>query len=628
MVPLPATNDSSRLRFSVLGPVRAWRGTTEVDIGPHLQRALLSVLLLKEGGRVSVGELVDALWGDDAPTTAESGIRTYVYRLRRALDLPGSRRPSVIESSGHGYSMPLDRVSLDLMDFREHVEQAQLHRLAEDHAQARERLRAALALWNGDTALSNIPGAFAEGRRARLAEERLSAIEDLLLLSEDDGLASVQLSKMFSLVRDNPLRERLWESLISALYRAGRRAEALLAFEECRRTLANELGVGPGASLRNLHERVLRSDPELLRAPHTAAGRMRTAPRRTAPLTDLAPAQLPSDLQVFAGRTEELARLHAMLPAEDQRPTSVSVGLITGMPGVGKSALAVHWAHQVADRFPDGQVYLDLQGYDASGSPMPVDEAMRLVLQSLGDDIRDLPRDRLALLARYRTLLSRVRFLLVLDNARTDELTRPLVAGAPGSCVLVTSRADLSSLAAIIGATTVKLDVLSPRESHEFVRRRLDSTRLSLAPDVVDDIVELCEGLPLAMALMVAQAAGNPGAPAADLVEDLRAARNSPVSSSASRLFRNLGRVVSWSWSGLSPGAAALLAALSRNFAREFDLPSAAALAGIPRRTAAGLLVELADANLITEVERGVYRCHTLVQVYGREADRGARCAT
>ena len=183
MVPLPATNDSSRLRFSVLGPVRAWRGTTEVDIGPHLQRALLSVLLLKEGGRVSVGELVDALWGDDAPTTAESGIRTYVYRLRRALDLPGSRRPSVIESSGHGYSMPLDRVSLDLMDFREHVEQAQLHRLAEDHAQARERLRAALALWNGDTALSNIPGAFAEGRRARLAEERLSAIEDLRLLS-------------------------------------------------------------------------------------------------------------------------------------------------------------------------------------------------------------------------------------------------------------------------------------------------------------------------------------------------------------------------------------------------------------------------------------------------------------
>ncbi|MFJ9723288.1 AfsR/SARP family transcriptional regulator [Streptomyces sp. NPDC101209] len=666
--------NSTDLRFSVLGPVRAWHADRELDLGSPQQRAVLAALLLRRGHPVSLAELVDAVWGVEPPTAAVSVLRTYVSRLRKVLE-PGrgpQDPPRTIVSVGDGYRACVPEQALDLAVFERSTADAAKASAAGDESTAAQLLHDALDAWPG-AALAGLPGPLAESERARLAEARLSALEARLDLDVRLGRHGQVVAELLSLTGEHPLREELCRLLMLALYRSGRQAEALAAYRRTRATLVTDLGIEPGAPLQELHARILATDAGLIGPPGQAAPASDASPQpvpavntphnqepqqpqpSTAPSTQSVPAapaavpapsaspaqaadelqpaprrpayaprlaQLPADLPTFTGRKAELRATLSMLPLDGSAPATLVITAIGGMAGVGKTTLAVHLAHQVADRFPDGQLCVNLRGFDPTGSVMCSQDAIRVLLDALGVPPQRLPAGLEAQTALYRSVLAERRVLILLDNARDAEQVRPLLPGSPGCFVIVTSRNQLTGLVAGEGAHPLTLNQLTPAEAHEFLARRLGTARLEKEPGAVDEIIARCALLPLALAVVAARAATHPDFPLSAIAEELRDSDDSLDAFAGDDITIDVRTVFSLSYEALSPPAARLFRLLGLHAGPDLSSPAAAALAGLTTRETRGLLVELTRAHLLTEHFPGRYTLHDLLRVYAAERVR------
>ncbi|UKY53275.1 AfsR/SARP family transcriptional regulator [Streptomyces inhibens] len=525
-----------RLRFQVLGPVRAWRGDRRLDLGPPQQRAVLAVLLLHEGRPVSVPQLVDALWGEQPPPRAVGTLRTYVSRLRALLE--PDRRPRqtarLLVSAGGGYALRVPGRALDSARFEVRLVTARRLRTAGDLAGAYEQLRSALALLEG-MALAGLPGPYAQRQRDRLTELCVTAQEELFACVVESGRRAASMAESIAGLRafaaEHPLRERTQALLMLALHREGRQAEARAVYTATRRTLLAELGAEPGPELRALSEELREGAARSMGSAGSAGSANSPGPRpgpgpaadaapppRRPPLTaptPHVPSQLPPDIADFAGRTEAVAQLEDVLcgAAGGQAPV---VATLSGLGGAGKTALAVHVAHTVRPRFPHGQLYVDLQGTDRT----PADSGTTLThfLRALGVAEGAVPDGLEQKAALYRSLLADRRVLVILDNARDGAQVRPLLPGAPGCAVLVTSRARTLALS---GARRVDVEVMDEAEALGLLSALVGARRVATDPDAARRLVSACGGLPLAVRIIAARLAARPGRAMADLVARL-----------------------------------------------------------------------------------------------------------
>ncbi|WP_328957443.1 AfsR/SARP family transcriptional regulator [Kitasatospora purpeofusca] len=508
---------SGGLRFEVLGPVRALRDGEELSLGAPQQQGLLLSLLFRSGRQVSGGQLIDDLWGDEPPASAHGVIRTYVHRLRRVLG------PDVLTSLGGGYLLVADHDGLDTTRCETLVARARMLRADGRPAEAATALRAALALWRGEP-MSGVPGAYVQRRRREWEERRLAVLEARLEAEAEAGAArgtvggrwTESVAELTALVEEHPLRERLSELLMLALYRSGRQADALEAYRAADRRLRTELGVAPGPGLRELHGRILAADrtltvpaarPVAPTPPGEAAG-----PAEADPAALLVPDQLPAAVADFTGRAAEAEALRAAL----REPGCVPVAVVAGMGGVGKTALAVQVAHDLAGEFPDGRLHLDLHGTD--GRPTRPEEALAVLLRSFGVVGEAIPTGLAERAARYRSVLSGRRVLVLLDNARDAEQVRPLLPGSPGCAVLVTGRTRIGALP---NARFTELAVLSADEAVTLLTRMVGGERVAAEPEAACELVRLCGQLPLAVRILAARLACRPGWSIARLVEQL-----------------------------------------------------------------------------------------------------------
>ncbi|HET6210622.1 MAG TPA: BTAD domain-containing putative transcriptional regulator [Jatrophihabitans sp.] len=580
---------------------------------------MLALLLLHANQHVGRQQIINAVWGTSPPTHAVNLVQRHMSGLRRVLE-PG--RPARSSSdrltwTEGGYLCTVPPDELDLIRFDEHVSTARAARAAGDLARASGELHAALRMWRGPVC----QGLFSpdlDAQRERLAERHISTLEDRIELDVELGEDSEVIPELRALVADHPLRERLRGLLMSALYRSGRQAEALAAYQEARRYLLEEVGVAPAAPLQRLQQRILAADPTLARVP--PAPRVRVTKARTASShpSPPAPAQLPHGLAAFVGRAAELARLDAVLgdPAATLASATPIVAL-TGMPGVGKSALALHWAHRVSDRFPDGQLYLNLRGFDPGGATLTPAEAVQGVLDTLGVLPDRLPASLEGRSALLRSLLAGRRMLIVLDNARDAEQLRPLLPGAPGCLVLATSRNQLAGLTAGDGAEPLMVDPLPTAVARELLEHRLGRQRIAAEPAAADQLIAYCAQLPLALSVVAVRAAR--GFPLAALAEELRSPRTRLAALHGGDRLTSLRETFDWSYRILSEPAARLFRLLALPPEGNLSVAVIASLAGVELRAVRELLGELVSMNLVAERLAGSYAVHPLLRGYAAE---------
>ncbi|WP_326557698.1 AfsR/SARP family transcriptional regulator [Micromonospora sp. NBC_01796] len=592
-------------RFSVLGPVRAWRGDVELDLGSPQQRAVLAALLLREGSQATITELIDALWDVDPPRAASGTVRTYLYRLRRVLTTGAPDPADVIESVGGGYTLRVGPEDLDYRRFRELVAGAAADRADGDLAGAAASLRSAEALWQG-SALAGVPGPYAQSQGMRLESLRRAAIEDRLAIDLDLGRHSEAVTELSALVADEPLCERLRQLLILALYRSGRKADALASYREVRRLLGDELGLDPGRALQDLHQRILTGDPTLLipadrRTPATAA------PVPARPPVPPVPAQLPADLADFTGRVEIMRTVTTALSAVDRAPV---VGLV-GLAGVGTSTLAVHAAHAVRDRFPDGQLYLDLRGPDEE--PVEARQALGSFLRAYGvgpDSHPDSLAERAAL---WRTVLDGRRVLMVLDHARDAEQLRHLLPASPGSAVIVTADRRMAGVPAARWST---VDAFRPDESLALMERVAGADRVRAEPEPARRYAEICSHLPLAVRLAAARLAARPEWSVAAIEDRLRVEIRQPVALHEDCIAVEVPFERAYGQLDPRQATAFCLAALPDG--PDLDLAAVASLLDLPPYEAERVMESLADVHLVETGPYQRYRYQSVVRWFAR----------
>jgi DNA-binding SARP family transcriptional activator/tetratricopeptide (TPR) repeat protein len=573
------------------------------------------MLLLHANQRVSRDQLIAALWPQRQPRSADGVLRTYVSGLRHTAGL--SQRDSLprLAAVAGGYRLDVALADLDLLVFADLA--AQGRRALQDGQADRAAglLRDALALWRGHPAEDVHVDSDTEALLARLVELRLSAEEawidaELALRHEADLIPRLR-----ALVGEHPLRERLWAQLIAALHRVGRRAEALTAFHELRGHLISELGLEPGPHVQALQQQILAGDePE-------------PEPAGEKPLDDwsggghaLVPRLLPAAIPGFVARELELASLDELLAwsAGASRPAAV-VAVLSGLPGVGKTSLAVHWAHRVAAQFPDGQLHADMNGFGPGGRPTTPDAAIRRFLDAFGVPPEHIPADPAAQADLYRSLLATRRVLVLLDNARDIGQVRPLLPAAPGCAAVVTSRDQLIGLVTGESAQLLTVDVLAPAEARQLLAARLGRHRVRNEAQAASDIVSHCGGLPLALALVAARATAHPQFPLAAIAAELNA--DCDVLSALDAVDPAMGphAVFSWSYRQLSPPAARLFCLAGLHPGTDLSVPATASLLSATTQQARSLLAELTRVNLATEHRPGRYTMHDLLRAYAAE---------
>jgi DNA-binding SARP family transcriptional activator len=623
--------DASVLRFELLGPLRAWRGDASVDLGPVQQRVVLAVLLLQQNRPIGRQALIEAVWGEEEPRSAANLVHRHVSGLRRVLGLgpargqgpagtgtPARTPPAashLIWTDG-GYLLTVPPGCLDLEVFGKEVLRAREARAAGDSPAAAGILRAALELWRGSPC-AGLTSPLVDAERDRLTEWRSSVVEECLELDLAIGRRPDMITELRQLVAEHPLREKLHGLLMLALYRAGRRAEALAAFGEARHVLREELGVDPAAPLQRLHQQVLNADPELVPPDQPDAPPALSAPASHAiPV----PAQLPHRVAGFSNREAEIDWLNKQLSgdAPDADGTAAIV-VITGTAGVGKTALALHWAHQIRDRFPDGQLYVNMRGFDPSGPAMEPTAAIRAFLDAFSVPPERFPMDLDAQAGLYRTILASRRVLIVLDNARDADQVRPLLPGTPSCLVIATSRNQLLSLIAADGARPLEPDLLSAEQAKRLLAVRLGQDSIAAEPAAVDQIVSACAGLPLALSIVSARVAANPRLTLAELADELGETRGRLHALEGGDPHTDLRAVFSWSYEALSESAARLFRLLGLHAAPEIGISAAASMAGQPRGQVRLLLGELTRAHLLDDRGRGRYACHDLLREYAAD---------
>lgn len=573
------------MRFELLGPMRGWQGDTELDLGSPQQRVTLAALLLAEGRVLSVQQLVNVLWGDaPPPQTAAATVRNYVSRLRAVLG------KAAISLVGSGYCAT---ATLDVREF------AALMGRARDAspAEARQLLERALRLWRGEP-LAGLPGAWAKGQRARLGEMRLSALEaraecDLALGRHQESVA-----ELASVVAAHPTRERLCRLQMLALYRSGRQAEAIGVFTDTRRLLAEKFGVDPSPELACLYQQIITGDPAL------ETGRVAAEP---AAVTLPVPRQLPLDVADFTGREADVEKMVGRLRSGDAR--TLLIWAVSGQGGVGKTTLALHVAHAVKDLFPDGQLFVDLQG--AGPDPMPPATALAAFMRSLGQG--DLPDGLAERAALYRSLLADRRMLVVLDNARDVAQLTPLLPGSAGCAVLATSRAKPIGLA---GALQVGLEVLSADESIRLLRTILGQERVAAEPDCALELVTACGFLPLAIRIAAVRLVTRPSWTIAQLCARLADERRRLAALQVGNLA--VESSLSLGYDQLRPELARAFRLLAVPDAAELTVAMAARLLDLAEAEVEELCEELVDLSLLQSPAMGRYRQHDLLKTFAR----------
>jgi DNA-binding SARP family transcriptional activator len=594
------------VRVRVLGPVDVMGDGGSRPVHGLRRKAVLAALALHGGQTVSTSRLADAVWGQTAPPTALNTLQSHVSYLRKVL---GSKAAILARPPGYVLALGDDGTDVQLAERLLH------HGVrAADPAQGARDLREALALWRGRP-LADV------AELAWLAEQAVQL--DLLRQRVQRALCEARLAAgehaqlmpdLEQMVADHPLDEQIRGHLMLALYRSGRQADALAAYQRLRHTLADELGIDPSQALRDLHAAILRQDSSLdAPAPQVTL-------RPAGPAAPV-PGQLPPTVAGFAGRDAELARLDAVLPqaARSGPPGSAVIATIVGTAGVGKTALAVHWAHRVRGRFPDGQLYANLRGFDRCGPPADPARVLRGFLDAFGVPPEQIPAGLDAQAALYRSLLADQRVLVVLDNARDAGQVRPLLPGSPGCLALVTSRSHLTGLVAAEGAIPLGLDLLTVSEAQDLLARRLGADRVASEPEAAGEIIERSARLPLALTIAAARAATRPGFPLAATAAELRGATTVLDPFDGGELATNARAVFSWSYCALSTDGARLFRLLGLHPGPDVTVAAAASLAGIPAERARALLAELARAHLVTEHRPGRYALHDLLRAYARE---------
>jgi DNA-binding SARP family transcriptional activator len=559
------------------------------------------------GRPVTMDALTDRLWPEQAPARVRGAVQTYIARLRRLLG------HEVIESASGGYRIAVPAQNVDLHRFDELLLQSRAAAAVEDELNLLQR---ALGLWRGRP-FTGVESSWLDREVIpRIDEDWFTATERRIDLDLELGRPAKVIAELRELISRDPTRESLWCRLIVALHRAGRRAEALGAYDQARATLSEELGIDPSHELQRLQRVVLQDAQPAPDDPSAPAA---------APVTvtdSRPPRQLPHDVAHFRGRAAELAELDALLPAGDAaggQPTTIVA--IDGAPGTGKTTLAVHWAHQIAGRYPDAHLYLNLNGYGV-GQPLTPAAAAATLLRGLSVPSERIPESGEERAALLRTALAGRRVLLMLDNARGADQVRALVPGAD-CLVLVTSRSQLRGLSIRDGAHRVTLHRLPVDESFSLLSATVSAERLAAEPQAAARLVELCDGLPLALAI-VAERAHRAGtlAEVVDALHDEKA-RLDNLGAGDGDPHTDLRAALSWSYRALSPDAAAMFDKLGLHPANDIGLESAAALAGLPVPHARRSMDRLVAAHMVREHRPERYELHDLIRLYA--VDRALR---
>jgi DNA-binding SARP family transcriptional activator len=591
------------IEFGVLGPLAFRRGGLNEQIPTVMARRTLALLLARSHEPVPIDLMVEELWAGRPPRTARQALHVHISRLRRAL---GDQDRITTHSSG--YAIHLNPGELDYVAFEQLVADAAN---AETPEAAKTLLHQALGLWRGTAfdGMHDMPSVAAVAER--LDDLRLAAIEHEAQLDLDAGSHSTVVARLGHVISQHPYRERMRGQYMLALYRAGRQAEALEVYRQTYALLTDELGVEPTPALQQLHQRILAADPELARSGETVAARSTTD---TWPRPNL----LPRSMAHFTGRSDQLTALDAIAVGDGASSPVAILSAITGSAGVGKTALAVHWARQAIDRFPDGQLYINLQGY-GGGEPLRPLDALTHLLSELGVPFRELPDNEQAAIARYRSVLSERRALVILDNANAVAQVRPLLATGPGCMSVVTSRDRLAGLVALDGASRVQVDTLSVEESVALLATILGRPRIDSQSEPAIALAEACGRLPLALRIAAAALTDEPDRPLADHVALLTSDNRLPLLTIDGDPDSSVRHALSHSYLRLTDDARRMFRLLGLAPVADLGIKSAAALAGSSVDEATKLLDQLRDAHLLAEHAPGRYQPHDLIRDYARE---------
>jgi DNA-binding SARP family transcriptional activator len=609
------------MEFLLLGPVCATVDGAVVELGRRRERLLLSLLLLEAGQPLTVDRLIELLWDDELPRDPRGAVHVHLSRLRHRLAAAGAGRYGIaIVRDTAGYAIHADPGSVDVHRFADLVTRA---RDTADPVRRAEMLHRALALWRGDLLADVAPLALRQRLSSQLAELRLAALEMRVDTDLELGRHDALIPELASLSAEFPTRERLVAARMLALYRAGRQRDALAVYAEAAQALSEQLGLEPGAELRELRTAILRHDVRLASAAafpaavDPAAVDPAAAGPAAAPPAPAQPAQLPADVPAFVGRIPELAILTGAPGAQLATPAVVT---ITGMAGTGKTALAVRAGHQLATRYPGGQLFVELHGFTEGIEPVSPAAALDRMLRSLGvpaDKIPEAQEDRAAL---YRSELADRRVLIVLDNAASESQVAPLLPGAPGSQVLITSRLALAGLDA---ASPLTLGVLSRSEATALFGRLLGDRSVAGQPSAaVADVVELCGRLPLAVRLAAARLRHRRSWSVADLAERLADVHGRLSELQAGE--RSVEAAIRLSAQCLTEPQRALFRALGLMRGSDTSSHAAGAAAAIEPGRAEQLLEQLVDAHLLEEPAPGRYQFHDLVRLYAARSATSA----
>ncbi|WP_309114781.1 BTAD domain-containing putative transcriptional regulator [Saccharothrix sp.] len=582
----------SQDEFGVLGPLVVRRDGRLVPITAAKHRIVLATLLLGANRSVPASDLIRRVWGEVTPDRAAQTLPVYVMRLRRALG-----DPPLIHTTPTGYRIDLPRDALDLHRFADLAERGAALAAAQDFEGSRGVYEQALGHWRG-SALADVPSeSLHETEVPNLTEQRLRVTSELIDVKLRLGRCDEVIADLRRLTAQHPLRERFWSQLMVALYRVDRQADALDAYRQASTALARELGVDPSDRLRAVHHAILTGDPSL----------NQPAADAWAPVS-----QLPAPVGNFVGRAAELARVTALLTR------AAATVVVCGPPGVGKTAFATAVGHAVRDRYPDGQLYVNLRGHSTS-PPLTTSAVLARFLRAMGVRADHIPVDEEDLVRGYRARLRGRRVLITLDNAASVEQVLPLLPGEPGCSVVITSRNELRKP---LRATLVRLDVLRGDEAWKLLARSLGPEAAVAQFDAIAELATLCGYLPLALRIALGNLIGSAHLDIESYVEELRGGDRLAALAVDNDDTAAIRRAFDLSYAALPADAARLFRLVGLVPGPDFSAAGAAALSDAPMGEAARLLGELASAHLVQRVGADRFVLHDLLHDYAADRAR------